>query len=225
MKSSILGTLFLFLFVSTTLRSADCIYDQPLTAKQFQIGILLTWSTLSEQNNDRFYVEVSADGTDFSELGSVPGAGTSDRPTAYQYLDIRPERPVSYYRLRQVDSDGSSSHTPVVVYRQAGSPRTTSLVRVSDVFTENTIQLSIHATSPQTITLKTYDLQNRLIESRPRTLGHGLNEIVVDVAALEPGIYRLELWTEELLTERLSFKRVKEGTYPVGEQTPVARKQ
>ena len=220
-----LGGVLYLLLVSNTVQAADCVYDQPLTAKSFQIGVLLTWSTLSERDNDQFFIEVSENGKTYSELGSVPGAGTTDRPTAYQYLDIRPDRPISYYRLRQVDHDGKSSFSSVTIYYKESLDKTPSVVRVSDVFTENSIQLSVHASSPQIMDLQIHDLQNKLVEQQSVTLGHGLNDVEVAVGSLVPGIYRLELWSNDRLTERLTFKRVEEGTYPNETNPRMVRKQ
>ena len=219
------GGVLCLLLASTQLQAADCVYDQPLMAKSFQIGVLLTWSTLSERDNDQFFIEVSENGKTYSELGSVPGAGTTDLPTAYQYLDIRPDRPISYYRLRQVDSDGKSSFSSVTIYYKESQDKTPSVVRVSDVFTENSIQLSVHASSPQIIDLQIHDLQNKLVEQQSVTLGHGLNDVEVAVGSLSPGIYRLELWSNDRLTERLTFKRVEQGTYPNETNPTMVRKQ
>ena len=76
----------------------------------------LRWATASEQNNDRFEVEASADGRAFRRIGQVPGAGSSAQPREYQLLDPAIARyaasPV-YYRLRQVDADGTFSYSPV----------------------------------------------------------------------------------------------------------------
>jgi hypothetical protein len=80
-------------------------------------GALLRWSTATEQNNAYFAVESSRDGRTFTTLSQVPGHGTSAQPQRYQYLDANAGRQAGstiYYRLRQVDKDGTSSYSPVV---------------------------------------------------------------------------------------------------------------
>jgi hypothetical protein len=77
---------------------------------------LLTWATASELHNAYFQVESSADGATFTALGRVAGAGTSGAAHAYQFLDANLARyaaPQVYYRLRQVDTDGTSTYSPV----------------------------------------------------------------------------------------------------------------
>ena len=78
-------------------------------------AVRLAWTTASEQNSDRFEVERSLDGTRFDRLGPVGAAGNSSSPRAYGYLDERLPAGAAwlYYRLRQVDVDGSFAYSPV----------------------------------------------------------------------------------------------------------------
>ncbi len=65
-------------------------------------------------NNKVFEVQRSANGTDFAALGWVAGAGISLSAHSYQYLDAAPLPALAYYRLRQIDFDGSSAYGPTV---------------------------------------------------------------------------------------------------------------
>jgi len=79
---------------------------------------LLQWTTASEQQNAYFQVESSLDGHTFAALGRVAGAGTSRAPHNYQFWDADLARYAAaqvYYRLRQVDADGTSVLSPVRV--------------------------------------------------------------------------------------------------------------
>ena len=48
----------------------------------------------------------------WTELTFVQGKGTTTEEQFYQWLDSRPLPGVNYYRLRQVDDDGSYSFSP-----------------------------------------------------------------------------------------------------------------
>lgn len=77
---------------------------------------LLQWTTASEKNNDRFEVEASTDGHTFRRIGQVRGQGSSAQPHDYHLLDPAIARyavRLVYYRLRQVDADGTFSFSPV----------------------------------------------------------------------------------------------------------------
>ncbi len=121
-------TYYLRLWATTNETAGDaeiCIYDPdqtvvPVTLLHFQAlvedrSIHLTWATASEQNNEGFAVERSNDFTrTFETIGWHAGAGTSSQPVSYSFLDSA-ELPAGnyYYRLKQVDFDGTCAYAGV----------------------------------------------------------------------------------------------------------------
>lgn len=89
---------------------------------QFQnAAVALTWATASETNSAYFVVERSLDGRTFAPLGQVPAAGHSTTPRSYQLLDAAlPPQALLYYRLRQVDLDGTATYSPMRVVALPG---------------------------------------------------------------------------------------------------------
>ena len=67
----------------------------------------LSWITATETNNDYFIVEYSSDGKSWSEIKTISGSGNSSTQNTYISLHRDFEVGVNYYRLRQVDYDGS----------------------------------------------------------------------------------------------------------------------
>jgi hypothetical protein len=85
----------------------------------------LAWRTASEVNNAYFVVERSVDGTHFEPLAQLGGQGSSQQEVNYAYLDQGAQAlaaPVLYYRLRQVDLDGTASLSPVRVVKWQVAP-------------------------------------------------------------------------------------------------------
>jgi hypothetical protein len=79
-------------------------------------AVQVAWQTASEENNAYFVVERSTDGTTFVPLAQLEGQGTSARETSYSFQDqpAMPAAPTTlYYRLRQVDTDGTATLSPV----------------------------------------------------------------------------------------------------------------
>jgi uncharacterized repeat protein (TIGR01451 family) len=80
-----------------------------------QRDALLGWSTASEANSAYFEVERSFDGTTFAAIGRVAAQGTKLSASAYTLTDAgvatKATGPV-YYRLRQVDLDGTATYSP-----------------------------------------------------------------------------------------------------------------
>jgi hypothetical protein len=84
------------------------------TAKQNNSQVLLQWATASEQDNAYFSLEKSRDGRQFNEIGRVAGAGTSTAKLTYQFTDDFPFGGTGYYRLKQVDLDGTFTYSRIV---------------------------------------------------------------------------------------------------------------
>jgi hypothetical protein len=69
----------------------------------------LAWATATETNNDQFLVERSIDGVQWATVAMADGAGQSLTELHYAVTDAAPLEDRSYYRLSQVDMDGSST--------------------------------------------------------------------------------------------------------------------
>jgi hypothetical protein len=69
-------------------------------------AVRIQWTTESEHNNDYFRLEKSTTGYEWELLGSIDGVGNSTTEQTYTYLDDN-QRINNYYRLYQVDMDGS----------------------------------------------------------------------------------------------------------------------
>ncbi len=76
--------------------------------------VTLQWRTDSETNNYGFYVEHSRDGEVFEQAGFLPGFGTTLEPQEYEFLHKVSEAGEHFYRLRQVDTDGTTAYSQVL---------------------------------------------------------------------------------------------------------------
>jgi hypothetical protein len=73
----------------------------------------LKFSTATEVNNHHFDIERSTDGTNFEQIGTIQVIGTSFATQTYTYEDHAPGAGIYYYRIKQEDTDGQSSYSPV----------------------------------------------------------------------------------------------------------------
>ncbi|MCG8327060.1 MAG: hypothetical protein MI974_05210 [Chitinophagales bacterium] len=84
-------------------------------------SVLLNWQTATEINNDYMVVEHSMDARHFEEIGRVYGKGNSEEAVDYHLWHDYPQEGTNYYRLRQVDFDGTYAyHGLVAVEYQRG---------------------------------------------------------------------------------------------------------
>jgi uncharacterized repeat protein (TIGR03803 family) len=84
------------------------------TAEKQTSGVLLSWKTAQEQNSDRFEIERSGGGNNFTTIGSVKSAGNTTSIMDYSFTDPNPINGINYYRLKQVDMDEKFTHSKTI---------------------------------------------------------------------------------------------------------------
>ncbi len=73
--------------------------------------VVLNWQTATEKNNGSFEVERKANDGKWSTIGRVQGNGTTTESHNYSYTDEKPVDGINYYRLKQVDFDGTFDYS------------------------------------------------------------------------------------------------------------------
>jgi hypothetical protein len=95
-------------------------------------GNLLKWSCATEINNDRFEIERSTDGINWTVIGTVNGAGNSHTTTNYSFVDNKYQRGFNYYRFRQVDFNGVFDYSGIIVVNNPAAP-VKEILKITDV--------------------------------------------------------------------------------------------
>ena len=83
-------------------------------------GVALAWATASEKNSAYFEVQRSANAEAYATIGKVAAQGSSTSAREYAFVDAQPLAGSSYYRLHQVDNDGTDAYSPVVAVQRKG---------------------------------------------------------------------------------------------------------
>lgn len=101
-----------------TCATANCFTVLPVELAYFSAsaeenGVALEWQTVSEKNNAFFRPERSADNQTWEPIGELPGAGNSESTLDYSFFDRHPPMGNSYYRIAQVDTDGTTDYSEV----------------------------------------------------------------------------------------------------------------
>lgn len=158
---------------------------------------LLKWTTASELKNAYFQVESSVDGTTFQALGQVVGAGTSAQAHDYQFTDKNLARYAVaqvYYRLRQVDTDGTAAYSPV---RTVAMPLAAGLLVQSypnPSAAGADIGLAISTDQAGAATLSLTDVLGRQLSQQALSLPVGATTVpLAGSGQLAPGVYLLRL--------------------------------
>lgn len=84
-------------------------------------GNLLTWETATETNNLGFEIEKSTDSRNFIKVGFVEGNQTSTIAQDYSFLDEDVKEGLTYYRLKQLDTDGAFNYSNIISISNEGN--------------------------------------------------------------------------------------------------------
>ena len=76
--------------------------------------VILGWITSSELNNQGFDVERKTLNSEWNKIGFVSGNGTTTETNSYQFIDNSISSNKYYYRLKQVDFDGSFEYSNII---------------------------------------------------------------------------------------------------------------
>jgi len=137
----------------------------------------LSWNTFSEVNNDGFEIQKSANAKDWDKIGFVKGYGNSLVEQQYQFIDKKPFPGNSYYRLKQLDTDGQFTYSEIVEVNFKGA--------LGRVYASNSLLIFEGIILGQNIQI--YDLSGRLIYNER------LKDNTLDVSHLMEGMYILKM--------------------------------
>jgi len=147
----------------------------------------LRWATATERNNAHFSIERSANGSNFTEIGRVAGKGTTTTKQDYTFADERPLKGINYYRLKQVDFDGTASYSGVVSVQTGRVGGIT--VAPSPVVDQ--LNVRFEATTEESGRYEVFDQAGRLVLNG--AVAEESSELNLEVAALMTGIYTLRV--------------------------------
>ncbi len=143
----------------------------------------IKWETASEVNNDYFEVEKSTDGIHFSSIDKQNGAVNSSKNIKYIAHDYTPDIGLNYYRLKQVDLDGTTEYSDIKsVLFESESPWSFSPNPTNGQITLNNINLS------SITALNVYDEKGKVVISTDQITDKNL-----DFSHLQSGIYYIQI--------------------------------
>lgn len=146
------------------------------TAVALPVGAAeLHWTTESETSNHGFEVE-RGDGEHFERIGFVRGQGTVSTKTEYSFTDPGAEASARngqvIYRLRQVDTDGTSAYSQMAVVMFA--PATVALEQnyPNPVAMGETTMIPFGLAVPSTVTLAVYNMLGQRVATLTDAVAH-----------------------------------------------------
>jgi hypothetical protein len=161
-------------------------------ATRTNANALLTWQTASEQNNKGFEVQVTTDGVTYRTLTFVAShASNSVVARDYQYLDTEVGKTgVRYYRLHQIDLDGTDYYSPIRAVSFTGKDAVaTTLVASPNPFMDK-VAFSFNGTMPAngTAQVTLIDMAGRTVREQRIDLSSASMNLG-DLSGLRAGLY------------------------------------
>jgi|GEM_PF-484381 len=156
-------------------------------AKATRDEVIVDWSTLTEVASSHFVIERSSDGQHFTPIGSTSAAGSSLQRTKYAWADVDPINGMGYYRLRQVDLDGTAKYSEVVsvIYRIGSGMLTIYPNPARDRISMEFPDIS----STESVSILILDASGRILSSTIWPVDIDRKTIDLSISHLEAGSY------------------------------------
>jgi fibronectin-binding autotransporter adhesin len=166
-----------------------------------------TWATASEHNSAYFVVQRSADGRTFADVQQVLAQGTSLLRHDYAAVDAQPLPGTSYYRLRQVDLDGTVAYSAVATVRFTTELGTPTLVAYPNPTAGQRFQVLTTGLAATGGTVQLHDNVGRLVLTQAAPAG-AAEATIAPAQPLASGLYLLTWQTAD--GQQLTTKLVVE---------------
>lgn len=146
----------------------------------------IAWATASEQNSKEFVVEHSTDGSRFTPVATVAAAGNSSTQRFYTADHAAPARGVNYYRIKQVDLDGSFRYSAVLPLLNTAAGGLLLSPNPAAAYTV----LLLNQPAERTV-LRLYNSGGQLVMKQ--TINSGMRQHTISTGGLPAGRYMLEV--------------------------------
>jgi hypothetical protein len=161
--------------------------------------ITLEWETASEHNSAYFDVEKSRDGETWQLLTTAPAAGNSNQKLTYSAIDLNTMSEYNYYRLKQVDIDGTEKYYQII--NVSCNETKKGFISSFPNPSNNSFQLIINDKDlVGSSTINIIDAKGKIIIQRVLNIEDGINLFMFNEQFL-PGIYFIQLTNGNISTE------------------------
>lgn len=177
----------------------------PVTLLDFSVSqmddrVQLKWVTAEEFNSECFKVERSFDGMRYEQITRVEAAGTTNETTYYQYedMEIFGSRTI-YYRLKQMDFDGSLFCSSVEVINLAAPPKLPISIAPNPIAATECLTITLGSNEDriyENMSIVLYNAMGLAIKTYPSTelIASGEQTFIDFPSGLNPGYYVISIY-------------------------------
>ncbi|HUH74835.1 MAG TPA: T9SS type A sorting domain-containing protein [Chitinophagales bacterium] len=173
------------------------------TAQAQGCDVVLEWATASEMNNDFFEIQRSSNSYEWNTIGKVDGNGNCNTRVDYQFVDNDISNGINYYRLKQVDFDGTAEYHKIISVD--GTKCSTATVKIFPVPAQNILNVNLSFKDLQKAQLTIIDVSGKRI----RTISQVDANNQIDLSNIPNGTYFLQINSNNKQVETYPFSIVK----------------
>ncbi len=151
------------------------------------VRILVNWKTAQELNTDRFEIQRSVNGANWTTIGTLPAAGNSSIEKSYSFADNNPLPAIALYRVAEYVVDGQVHYTSVI--RSDCDKMDTWRVWPNPV--QEQLFVNVSAANSSAAMIRIYDAKGALVREQSNVLMPGNNQLNVDMRRLSGGTYHV----------------------------------
>lgn len=173
-----------------------------------QDHVNVTWTTASEINADYFAVYHSTNGIDFKEIGQLQAAGNSTNIIDYSFIHENPNSGFNYYRIRNVDFDGTSETFDIKAVQFDNENAAVLNANVYPNPVASQLNIDFTAVTEGKYTLRIFEITGQLVYTSGIMVPEGYNSTTINVDVFLPGKYIIQIITPEQQVITKTFKKL-----------------
>jgi len=181
-----------------------------LQVQELSMGNLLSW-TAFEENVQHYEVEKSGYRTNFKSIGKVEVTTGDDAEKTYHIFDTELGVKNSDYRLKVVETDGTSSF-PQVIWMNKRKSNQFSVIAYSSVLANKQFDVTIYSLKEGQLEYSLLNEKGVQVDERYQYIYPKVNEVNVNLEDLPEGTYQVKLkFTEEEEEEFLVIQKTSDS--------------
>ncbi|MBK6828378.1 MAG: T9SS type A sorting domain-containing protein [Chitinophagaceae bacterium] len=167
-------------------------------------GVQIDWTAFTEINAEKYVIERSANGQQFTAIGEVTARNLSIA-SDYGFFDPNPLPGISFYRLRNLDQDGKSGYSNIVRVNLSKDGKSVIVypnpVRAGGYLSYGSSQLAKGIYTARIFNAAGQQVYNQQFSHA----GGAINQTIQLPAGMKAGLYAMQLNNEEITVSSKTF--------------------
>ncbi len=177
-----------------------------LSGRSVDAGNILNWTGFNETNGAYYTIERSSDGTSFTTIGRIDGAGNGTTAN-HEFTDPHPLSGVTnYYRLVLMDLSGGATYSNIVTITSSGG--SSDIVEVAPNPFRDVLNIRLNLTQAEKVSIRLLDSRGMLLRQSAYGGVRGVNALQLGgLGSLPISVYFIQIILPDQAFVRKVFNR------------------